>query len=400
MSFSRAWAVIGNPENRRVEYFVQALASLGQPSPLVLSYHDLLTHRRSVEEIPAGAIVRIDSPGENFEVEKLMLANGIAAAEEEGSPVLGQRQLDQLEFDQGRILPTRQWYLGFRETLQGWHHALAERTDLILANSPAEIAILFDKPACHRRFLASGVAVPQALDEVFTWDDLLAGMERQNWSRVFLKPAHSSSASGVVALHRRGAVWEAITSVELVAIEGELRMYNSLKLRRYTDPDEIRRLVETLLPHRLHVEQWLPKAALDRRVCDLRVLAIAGQPQHCVVRTSRSPLTNLHLGNRRGDLAAFQAKIAPHAWEAAMETCRHAAACFAGSVQVGLDLLFTPGFRSHAILEANAFGDLIPNVLHEGRDTYQAQVAAILEGWLPRKKTNTEPPLGRDDLVG
>lgn len=400
MSRLRPWAIIGNPENRRVGYFVKALESFDQPSPLVLSYHDLLQGRRSLEEIPAGCIVRIDSPGENFEVEKLLLAVGMAAAEEEGFSVLGKRQLDQLTFDQGRILPTRQWYLGFRETLQRWHHALAERTDVTLANSPAEIAILFDKRSCHQRFLEAGVAVPQALGEVFTWEELLAGMDRQNWSRVFLKPGHSSSASGVVALHRRGEVWEAITSVELVSMEGEPRLYNSLKVRRYTDRDEIRRLVECLLPHRLHVEQWLPKVSLDRRVCDLRVLAIAGQPQHVVVRSSRSPLTNLHLGNRRGDLAALQAKIPQPAWESAMETCRHAAACFAGSVQVGLDLLFTPGFRSHAILEANAFGDLIPNLMHQGRDTYQAQIAALLGGWLPGAKTNTEPPLGRDDPLG
>jgi hypothetical protein len=47
---------------------------------------------------------------------------------------------------------------------------------------------------------------------------------------------------------------------------------------------------------------------------------------------------------------------------------------------IGLDLLFTPGFRSHVLLEANAFGDLLPGVLWNGLDTYEAELASLAYG--------------------
>jgi hypothetical protein len=45
------------------------------------------------------------------------------------------------------------------------------------------------------------------------------------------------------------------------------------------------------------------------------------------------------------------------------------------SLSAGLDLLLTPGFRRHAVLEINAFGDLLPGIFHDGLDTYGAEVA-------------------------
>ena len=41
------------------------------------------------------------------------------------------------------------------------------------------------------------------------------------------------------------------------------------------------------------------------------------------------------------------------------------------------DLLVAAGFRHHAVLEANAFGDLLPGVLSEGVDTYEAEIRAM-----------------------
>jgi hypothetical protein len=55
--------------------------------------------------------------------------------------------------------------------------------------------------------------------------------------------------------------------------------------------------------------------------------------------------------------------------------------CFPGSLYAGIDLLIANGFRKHAILEVNAFGDLLPNVLWNGRDTYTAEIEAVASSW-------------------
>jgi hypothetical protein len=66
------------------------------------------------------------------------------------------------------------------------------------------------------------------------------------------------------------------------------------------------------------------------------------------------------------------------AWSAALRTCERAAAVFPGSLHAGVDLLIAPDFRRHFVLEANAFGDLLPDVMSEGMDTYEAEVRAVV----------------------
>ncbi len=243
------------------------------------------------------------------------------------------------------------------------------------------------KPRCHAVLTAAGIPVPPALPPVHGYESLRAAMEVAGWSRVFVKAAYGSSASGVLALAaggRRGTESGrrimAMTSVEL----SNGKIFNNLRVRRYDDEASIRAIVDRLAPDGLHVERWYPKVALGGRVLDLRVVVIAGRAQHVVVRTSSSPMTNLHLGNARGDVSAVRAAAGEQAWSAAMETCVRAAACFPRTLHAGVDLMFRTGWRGHAVAEVNAFGDLLPQVLSDdGLDTYEAQIAAITNGWRP-----------------
>jgi glutathione synthase/RimK-type ligase-like ATP-grasp enzyme len=236
----------------------------------------------------------------------------------------------------------------------------------------------FDKVACHARFSQAQVPVPASLGHIASFDELVSRMDESGLARVFVKLAHGSSASGVVALHKRGPTYAAVTSAELVRTGGELRLYNSLKIRRYTFLEDIRDLIDALARERVQIEEWLPKAALDSdEPFDLRIVLIAGQPCHLVVRQGRSPMTNLHLGNRRGDAGLLIARLGEERLQALHATCRQVAALFPDSLYAGLDLLLTPGFHRHAVLEINAFGDLLPGIVHEGLDTYGAELAQI-----------------------
>src|SRR5262249_33549811 len=94
-------------------------------------------------------------------------------------------------------------------------------------------------------------------------------------------------------------------------------------------------------------------------------------------------MTNLHLGNRRGDVSAVVRLMGEEAWQSGLRTCERAAAVFPGSLHVGVDLLIGRDFRQH-LLEGNAFGDLLPGVLSEGTDTYEAEVRAVLAAAVSR----------------
>ena len=74
-------------------------------------------------------------------------------------------------------------------------------------------------------------------------------------------------------------------------------------IRRYHQAAEVADLIDALAREGVQVEEWLPKAGLDESVFDLRVVVIGGEARHAVVRMGPGPMTNLHLGNRRGDLS-------------------------------------------------------------------------------------------------
>jgi hypothetical protein len=42
-------------------------------------------------------------------------------------------------------------------------------------------------------------------------------------------------------------------------------------------------------------------------------------------------------------------------------------------------VLVSPDLESHAVLEVNAFGDLLPRVLHQGVDTYTLEIQEMMK---------------------
>ncbi|MFI8962117.1 STM4014 family protein [Streptomyces sp. NPDC053493] len=357
-------AVVGNPESRRVRFFREAVRAAGLPEARVVPWLDVLRGRA---EFRPGETVRVDTPGEDPEVDRLL------------------RGAD----DPARVEGSRRWYERFTAALPELAARVAE-AGATLVDDPAEPAVLFDKRLTHGRLRAAGVPVPDSptsgprAPRVGGWDDVRALTARAGLRRVFVKLAHGSSASGVLAVETAGAGRvQATTSVER-APDG--RLFNSLRVRRYRTEAEVAALVDALAPDGLHVERWLPKAAQDGRAADLRVVVIGGRATHAVVRTSRSPLTNLHLGGARGDLTAAQEAVAAAGgrWSDALDVCERAAAAFPGTRCVGVDLLPTAGWRRFAVGEVNAFGDLLPGLTGlpgsgaEGQDTYAAQVADLV----------------------
>ncbi|MCP4689272.1 MAG: hypothetical protein GY859_14555, partial [Desulfobacterales bacterium] len=114
------WVVLGNPENRRVAFFKKALKKFHQPEPVVLSWLDFLERGELPARVLSGpAVFRLESPGENHDVEKALLAEGEEEPDDTGEPPrISRKRLNRLPADPGRILYPRQWWLGFRKVLR------------------------------------------------------------------------------------------------------------------------------------------------------------------------------------------------------------------------------------------------------------------------------------------
>ncbi len=382
--------LIAPPDSNRVTLFQQALARLRQPAACVVSYLDLLAGRIKLSNIVrANSLLRIESPGQEFEIEKALLALGASVADTENFARITAQEADNLSFEKGRILWPRQWYLGFCEALRLIEQQLADCAGFQLMNAPQDIALMFDKPRCHTLLRNQQISVPRSLGIIRSFNELVERMQELRCFRVFVKLAHGSGASGVVAYQTNGRQQQATTTVEMVRHKGELRLYNSRRLRTYHDGREIAALIDELCRHNVQVEQWLPKAGFKQKTFDLRVVVIAGRVQHIVARLSRHPITNLHLLNERSEVEAIQQKMGNTAWQAAMDSCERVMRLFPRSFYAGIDLLIAADYRHHAVLEVNAFGDLLPGVLWQGQDTYAAEINAVLANQSPHIAVST-----------
>ncbi|MEU9834069.1 STM4014 family protein [Streptosporangium sp. NPDC048047] len=391
-------AVVGTPGDRRVTLFAAACARYGLPAPAVVPWTRVL--RGEEIRLEPGTLVRIESPGQDAEADALLRGPGRPTRAGGGAA----------------------WHAALTAGLERIRRAVTRTPGAVLLADVDEIAVMFDKRRCHARLAAAGVPVPPALPgPVGGYAELRERMDRAGWRRVFVKPAHGSSASGVVALQVAGPRIKAVTSAELTRGEpagavpygddragddragGErdaAELHNSLRVRSYTDEAEVAAIVDLLAADGLHVERWFPKAGLGGRVIDLRVVTVDGTPTHAVVRAARTPMTNLHLGGVRGDLGAVRARLGPRGWERLLDVCARAAACFPGSLCAGVDVMVGADWRGVAVAEVNAFGDLLPGLTGlpggaaEGLDTYAAQVRAVLARHAPAH-TPSGAPAGR-----
>lgn len=374
--------LIGNPTARRTALFKNAVTSCFPALPFhVVPWADVICEtadlRRLVRE---GDLVRLDSPGRDFEVERLLLHAG---AEDGVGPVgpvgITPRQIDQLAEDRGRILWPAQWYRGFCSVLERLGRQLRQCPPHQRMSDPGDIQVMFDKPRCHDRMMRAGVPVPQSLGPAGSFDELVSRMDERGCNRVFVKLAYGSSASGAIALRTDGRHIQGFTTVELdgTDADGRPKLYNTRRIRHLRTAAEVAAVANEVCRHGAQVERWMPKAGIDARVFDLRVVVIAGTACHTVVRLSHTPFTNLHLLNERAEAGRVRSRCGEAAWAQMMSCCQRAAGAFPDSLHAGVDLLVTPDFRRHAVLEVNAFGDLLPGATWNGMDTYEAELRGV-----------------------
>ena len=354
--------LIGNPENRRITEFQRAAHQQGLPMPACLSYEEILSKPESLDFFEAD-LIRVDSPGENPRVAQKLVALG-------GGPIN-----PELEF--GEIRYVREYHDGFCAVLER-----IEARGVRCINSPRDIAVMFDKWKCHERFIEHGIARPESRLAPTNAAVFFEEIRSHRNGRLFLKPLHGSSASGVCALRWTSSRMQLIAPLRITQRNGRRILVNSLEVQSYSDASEIALILESLLPQRMIIEEWIPKLTLPGGAIDLRVLVIAGEARHWVVRQSRSPMTNLHLGNRRGDCEELLQVVGEEKTEEIFRIAKAAACCFPDSLYAGVDVLLD---HSHRVFvgEINAFGDLLPGLVHRGETAYSAIAKACYDQCCP-----------------
>lgn len=271
------------------------------------------------------------------------------------------------EVHHGELLYLHWWYAGMAALVRRLAIPLQA---LQLLNPIEQILVMCDKWACQQHLQRQALEIPELLGQLPTFDELDARWPIREYPALFIKARYGSSAAGVVALRRHpDGRLAAYSSARLE--HGSL--FNHLHVTRYSDRDSIRQLVDTLCVQGAYVERWLakPRVPHDREVTyDLRVVAFRGAARQRIARLSRSPMTNLHLGNRRADPTWLQ----PAQLQLLETAVARAAQTFAAEC-IGFDVVLGP--ERAAIVEANAFGDLLPDLHFQGATTHDDQVRRV-----------------------
>ena len=350
--------------SKRVRLMQAARAQLRLPPAQVLEWRDWLRQPALLEDsLRQTGLLKIEPPGDDPAAHLLLLQAGCRLL---GRPLLSAPA-------HGELLAMDAWFAGFSNAMASLAAQLADLPQIRVFNAPAEICLMTDKLACQRHLAAHGVPIPALLGPVEGYEHLQSLLHEHQLDRVYLKPRYGSSASGVVAYRRNKAGrHQATTSAALHRTEGATRLMNSKRMARYESEHDIAALVDALAAQELYAEAWLNKPRCGDSHYDLRVVTVAGQPAHRVARIGAQMMTNLHLDNQRGDAAG----LLNAADMAVLETTSTLAArAFPHSHVTGYDLVVRHG-QAH-VLEANAFGDLLPGLLWQGADTYAAQLAHV-----------------------
>lgn len=360
--FMPSIVIIANPENRRCTFFQEALIGMGKPPATVIPYLDILQNRVSLSDFNnPKTIIRIESPGENFEVEKEILKRG------------GVNEADSIQYERGRIVHPGKWFIGFSTLM---NQILQDAPNARWFNHPEDIITMFDKPRC-KKLLPH--AIPP-LPSFSSYDDFFEFVQTQPRKRYFIKLNYSSSASGIIAyeFNARQNRERGISTIEFIHENGENKFFNSLIIRKYSQKNELKTIIDFLFSEGAFVEPWIAKATHENQTYDLRVLGIKSKRHHSIGRLSRSPMTNLHLGNKR--CSTDQLNISQKQWHEIDQIVEYTMTHFHRSLYAGLDIILPDGEdRSPILLEVNAFGDLIPQLLFEGKNSYEAEIMALLQ---------------------
>lgn len=365
-----------NPGSPRALLFSQAVRKHSDKRVVGHSWSDFLS-RPDFEIAGRDAWFRIDSPGRNWEVERLLLKRGASLAATEPYESVPEERTGSLIEDRGRIWPSRQHYLGFREALVGLGESLEGR-GVKWMQPPGEIAIMCDKHATRERMAAGGVRIPRGLGLIRGFDHLISTMEDSRLDRVFLKLCHGSSASGAVAIALgRGRLRAYSTATMESSVSNGMFMRNSRTPTEWNTLPEIRTLINLICRHRAMGEAWIPKAGWGEMRFDVRVVVIGGRARQVVARLTKAPFTNLQLGATRRSSGELREKIGLQAFVAMCDEAEKAMTCFPGSLHGGVDLVLSAGSHRPSVIEVNAFGDLLPSVDCEGLDTYGWELKTI-----------------------
>ena len=362
--------VLGIAEGKRMRHMQLAGKKFEPYIQLnILDYTNIIqTPERILDSLPPNSWLKIDSPGEDPQVQEFFIRQGWQLQQHTHRPL-------QLPTQHGQLMASDDWYYGYADFLNRLESLITPELNIRWVNNIKSILLMTDKWCCQQHFQQYHIPTPQLLGQIHNYDEFQTLMQQHSAAQVFIKARYGSSASGIIAYRRNRQGRQQASSTTI--FENDLP-FNSKRVRQYTQESDIARLINAIAQYDAYVENWIPKPRLNVQgkslSFDFRTLMLNGQPQHEIIRASTHPMTNLHLDSHR--IQSEQVKT-QYGIAHMHDILEQAASTLPDAHIIGFDTIATPS--KAWVLEANAFGDLLLDIRHQEQSTYEAQLACLLQ---------------------
>lgn len=249
-------------------------------------------------------------------------------------------------------------------------------TNVSFINRPKQICLTLDKVKCKQLLLDHNIPTPaMVFTNIHNHKELCDYCQKNRGRGLFIKPRYGSGAAGILAYRYHPKTKEQVIYTSL-AINNNLKLYNTKHMRRVTDPYEVSFLVDEILKQDVIIEHWVQKAKYQGLSYDLRVVYQYGHISYIVVRGSKSPITNLHLNN--GAIYYDALSLPRDIHNRIVQLCHDTMACLPGLFSAGIDILVTPK-GSPMVIEVNGQGDLVYQDIFDKNQIYRSQVIGAVK---------------------
>ena len=354
---NKKFITIGSPDSRRVQFWQKALQQYSCDHQIV-TYQEIIDNEFTLFEIKEPTTIRLTSAGEDFELIKILMGMG------------SDTDAQLLSFEKGLIYPNDFWFKGWSILMEMLNFYEERNAFLKFMNTPFTVLIAFHKLICQEYLGLNNISIPKIiLKRVEDYDSLIEKMESENIHQVFIKPYHGSSALGVMALRQSKGRQMLYTTIDL---QGE-KLFNNLKLQKYNSIAKIRTIVNKMIPSGLMVEEWIRKKTFREKSVDFRILVINGKAAFVVPRMSNHFITNLHLGNEKGNIKEVEEAWGKELIDDAKILAVQAVEVMSDLFYAGVDVAISEKGKPY-VLEINAFGDMLLDIFQDGMSPYEYEL--------------------------
>ncbi|HEY8505248.1 MAG TPA: STM4014 family protein [Gemmataceae bacterium] len=390
------YLAIANPAGKRWQTYRQALDRFWSargvtPEIELVPWSEVVPREGNLDgliQADRPALVRLESPGRDTDVGRLLLEVG-----DRHVPEPSGTDWRAVPWPKGLLLRPGLMFDGFRRVLEGLRRSFDRRSHLTLTACPLAVAEMFDKRITARKLKDAGVPTPGFRTGMRSPDDLLDISGHPSrcrprdipWESVYVKLATGSSAAGMITFQTMYPHRSTSTMVEIDGRFYSTRRLQGIDCEHPGQTEALDRQLQFLIDEGVFIQEGVRLAQIDGLNFDVRVVVIRGEPAFTIFRLSPYPMTNLHLGGKRGDWKTCRAAVPTRAWLDALDDCVRAAECF-DAATAGVDVVFERGTWRHFVLEVNAFGDFFPGWADgRGRGVHEAGIEADARamGWVP-----------------